>query len=239
VSETAVITVDATGAITQWSAAAEALFGHRAADVIGRDVVMLVPDAYRAAHEHGFARAMDGAPTRAAGIGAHLPVRRADGSIIVVAGRFDVLRAPDGSPAGAVATYRGADGDPAPFTPVSGQWPTVRRIVANLPAADPAADASFWTGILGLETAMDHGWVVNHRRGDVQVQVMSTDASAPVNPAVSVEVRDTRTLEAVHDAVVAAGLEIVHPLTDEPWGVRRFFVRTPQGSVVNIVAHAM
>jgi catechol 2,3-dioxygenase-like lactoylglutathione lyase family enzyme len=31
------------------------------------------------------------------------------------------------------------------------------------------------------------------------------------------------------------GYEIVHPLTDEPWGVRRFFVRAPDGNVLNIV----
>jgi hypothetical protein len=30
----------------------------------------------------------------------------------------------------------------------------------------------------------------------------------------------------------------VHPLTDEPWGVRRFFVRDPSGSVLNILSHA-
>ena len=34
------------------------------------------------------------------------------------------------------------------------------------------------------------------------------------------------------------GHEIVHPLTDEPWGVRRFFVRDPDGNVVNIVSHS-
>ena len=34
------------------------------------------------------------------------------------------------------------------------------------------------------------------------------------------------------------GYEIVHPLTDEPWGVRRFFVREPNGKVLNILSHA-
>ncbi|MET0888348.1 MAG: VOC family protein [Mycetocola sp.] len=33
------------------------------------------------------------------------------------------------------------------------------------------------------------------------------------------------------------GYEIVHPLTDEPWGVRRFLVRDPDGNVINIVSH--
>jgi len=32
--------------------------------------------------------------------------------------------------------------------------------------------------------------------------------------------------------------EIVHPLTQEPWGVRRFFVRDPDGNVINVVSHS-
>ncbi len=33
------------------------------------------------------------------------------------------------------------------------------------------------------------------------------------------------------------GYEIVHPLTTDPWGVRRFFVRAPDSNVLNIVGH--
>jgi catechol 2,3-dioxygenase-like lactoylglutathione lyase family enzyme len=36
---------------------------------------------------------------------------------------------------------------------------------------------------------------------------------------------------------VAAGVEIVHPLSDEEWGVRRFFFRDPSGNVVNVLSH--
>ena len=44
-------------------------------------------------------------------------------------------------------------------------------------------------------------------------------------------------VDAVYAAVRAAGAEIVHPITDEEWGVRRFFVRAPDGKVVNVVSH--
>ena len=30
---------------------------------------------------------------------------------------------------------------------------------------------------------------------------------------------------------------MVYPLTDEPWGVRRFFVRAPGGHVINVAQH--
>jgi hypothetical protein len=42
---------------------------------------------------------------------------------------------------------------------------------------------------------------------------------------------------AVDAAAVERGDGIVHPLTDEAWGVRRFFVRSPENAVVNIVSH--
>ena len=31
-------------------------------------------------------------------------------------------------------------------------------------------------------------------------------------------------------------LRIVYPLSDEPWGVRRFFVADPNGVVINILS---
>ena len=36
---------------------------------------------------------------------------------------------------------------------------------------------------------------------------------------------------------VERALEIVYPRTDEPWGIRRFFVRGPAGEVVSVLAH--
>jgi hypothetical protein len=37
--------------------------------------------------------------------------------------------------------------------------------------------------------------------------------------------------------VVEREFEIVYALTDEPWGVRRFFVRDPNGMVINVMSH--
>jgi hypothetical protein len=30
---------------------------------------------------------------------------------------------------------------------------------------------------------------------------------------------------------------VAYPLTDEPWGVRRFFVEGPRGTIVNVLAY--
>jgi predicted enzyme related to lactoylglutathione lyase len=114
---------------------------------------------------------------------------------------------------------------------------SVRRIVPDFHADDPAASAEFYVQVLGLEVAMDHGWIVTFAAPDnpaAQISVMRQDASAPVQPAASIEVDD---VDAAHAAAQRLGYEIVHPLTDEPWGVRRFFVREPTGKVLNVLSH--
>ena len=60
------------------------------------------------------------------------------------------------------------------------------------------------------------------------------DAAAPEDPVVSIKVTD---VDAAYAEARQRGYEIVHPLTDEVWGVRRFFVRAPDGNVLNIVQH--
>ncbi|EME62636.1 glyoxalase/bleomycin resistance protein/dioxygenase [Amycolatopsis decaplanina DSM 44594] len=72
------------------------------------------------------------------------------------------------------------------------------------------------------------------RRPEVQLSLMTHDETAPVVPVASIEVDD---VDARYTAAKAAGAEIVHELTDEPWGVRRFFVRDPSGHVVNVLSH--
>jgi catechol 2,3-dioxygenase-like lactoylglutathione lyase family enzyme len=113
----------------------------------------------------------------------------------------------------------------------------VRRIVPNLHAAEPAASRDFYTGVLGLEVVMDLGWIATFAapgNPTAQVSVMRDDATAPVHPDASIEVGD---VDAAYAAAQRMGCEIVHPLTEEPWGVRRFFVRAPSGHVLNVLAH--
>jgi catechol 2,3-dioxygenase-like lactoylglutathione lyase family enzyme len=115
---------------------------------------------------------------------------------------------------------------------------TVHRIVPDFHSPEPAASREFYAEVLGLEVAMDHGWIVTFAAPGnpaAQISVMRRDASAPVQPDASIEVDD---VDAAHAAAERLGYEIVHPLTDEPWGVRRFFVREPTGKVLNILGHA-
>lgn len=115
----------------------------------------------------------------------------------------------------------------------------VKRIIANIAAPDPAAARSFYGGILGLEPVMDHGWILTfagpETDGRPQVSIASEGGSGTAVPDLSIEVDD---LEEVLGRVRKAGLEIAYGPADEPWGVRRFYVRDPFGRLVNILSHA-
>ena len=83
---------------------------------------------------------------------------------------------------------------------------------------------------------MDMGWIVtvaSPTSDTAQINLMTPENPAPPSD-ISVEVGD---VDAVHAEAVRRGLRIVYPLTDEPWGVRRFFVEDPDGTVVNVLRH--
>lgn len=114
---------------------------------------------------------------------------------------------------------------------------TVRRIVANIATPDPGKARAFYQGLLGLEIVMDHGWIVTFAdvgQAAPQVSFASEGGSGTPVPDLSIEVDD---VDEIHARAVAAGFEIVYAITDEPWGVRRFFVRDPFGKIVNILSH--
>ncbi len=113
----------------------------------------------------------------------------------------------------------------------------VKRIVANVAASAPAAAKRFYQDILGLDVLMDMGWIITYGSREpmtLQISVMSEGGSGTPVPDLSIEVDD---LEAALARVKKAKIPIEYGPADEPWGVRRFFVRDPFGKLVNILTH--
>ena len=111
----------------------------------------------------------------------------------------------------------------------------IERIAPVLTVDDLATAIDEHVGVLGMRVVMDMGWIAFLADDDGrQIGLMTVDATAPVNPDVSVFVDD---VEAAHNAAVASNVQIVHPLTTEPWGVRRFFYRDSSGRVINVGTH--
>lgn len=111
------------------------------------------------------------------------------------------------------------------------------RIMANLRVTDVEAARSFYTDYLGLSTEeFNMGWVARYTCPDTgaNVQLVTRDASAPEDSVISLHTDD---VDGAYAEAQQSGYEIVHPLTTEEWGVRRFFVRAPDGNVINVVNH--
>ena len=111
----------------------------------------------------------------------------------------------------------------------------VSRAVPNIKSDRPAATRDFFVNLLGFEVAMDLDWVmtvVSPTNRSAQVNIIGDDDMAA--PGISVEVPE---VDAVHARAVEQGLEIAYPLRDEEWGVRRFMLREPSGTLVNVVSH--
>jgi predicted enzyme related to lactoylglutathione lyase len=112
------------------------------------------------------------------------------------------------------------------------------RVIANLSVPDIGAAREFYQDFLGLEVeSMDLGWVARYESADgrAAVQLVTQDATAPQDSVISVAVGDG--IDEAYADACRRGLDIVHPLTTEPWGLRRFLVRSPDGNVVNITSH--
>jgi uncharacterized glyoxalase superfamily protein PhnB len=112
---------------------------------------------------------------------------------------------------------------------------TISRVVPNIRSDRAAETRDFFVELFGFEVAMDMGWVTtvaSPANPSAQVTIVGNDDVAA--PGISVEVAD---VDAVHARAVERGLEIAYELRDEEWGVRRFMLREPSGTMVNVLSH--
>ena len=112
------------------------------------------------------------------------------------------------------------------------------RVTANLSVPDIDEARGFYADYLGLSVeAMNLGWVARFQSpdGGAVVQLVTRDATSPHDSVISVHVGVG--IEEAYEEALRRGYEIVHPLTTEAWGLRRFLVRAPDGNVVNVNSH--
>lgn len=114
----------------------------------------------------------------------------------------------------------------------------VKRIVANIGVSDLQGAEAFYSNILGMNVAMNHGWIITFATSastTPQVNIAIEGGSETAVPDLSIEVDD---LDEVSRKMVQAGIDIDHGPATEPWGVRRFYVCDPFGRLLNILNHS-
>ena len=132
-----------------------------------------------------------------------------------------------------------ADVDPVAWgaTRVGPAETSMRRIEPTIESDRLEESRAFYADVLGLVGGDGLDWIrFFSAPNDPQLQlgVMSLDVAGEIHPAVTIEVDD---VDEVHARAVESGAEIVHPLADEPWRVRQFFVKDPNGAVINVMQH--
>lgn len=125
--------------------------------------------------------------------------------------------------------------------------PRVRDLypLVTTPALFEARD--YYVRHFGFEVAFEADWFVYltgagsaGARGATLAFMHPGHPSRPPGPepfdgrgmVITIEVDDA---EAMHRRLAAMGAPIVHPLTDEAWGQRRFMTRDPAGVLVDVV----
>ena len=114
----------------------------------------------------------------------------------------------------------------------------VTRIIAYASGSERERSRAFYTSVLGLQAAMEDPVLALVSPGNPTAQVLIAPPGMDTPaPAFGVDVGTPEAVDAAHAAAVRQGLRILRPVADEPWGVRRFFVEDPGGTVVNVLAH--
>ncbi|MGC4024134.1 MAG: VOC family protein [Mesorhizobium sp.] len=115
----------------------------------------------------------------------------------------------------------------------------VLRIVPNLATDMIGPLLEFYRHLFDLELVMDHGWIATLAGGGsarVQLSLATEGGSGTPVPELSIEVDD---VDVIYARAKSCGVPIVYPLTDEPWGVRRFYLRDPAGRLINVLSHGV
>jgi len=119
------------GMIVVWNEAAETVFGHKAADAIGKSLDLIIPEQYRDAHWTGYDRALADGDTKFKGQALTTRAARADGETIYVDLAFAIIKDASGAVTGAMATARD-------ITERFNRDREMRRELRELKAAKPA-----------------------------------------------------------------------------------------------------
>jgi PAS domain S-box-containing protein len=105
-SPDAVVFAGPDGIIQGWNPAAEAMFGFAAADAVGQDLNIIIPEPFQEAHWKAYDRALAAGDTKYRGQAMPTRARRADGSEFYIEMTFAIVKDESGTVLGALAHCR-------------------------------------------------------------------------------------------------------------------------------------
>ncbi len=115
----------------------------------------------------------------------------------------------------------------------------IRRIVPNISSDKMEESKRFYTDFLGLNIVMDMEWILTFASSSNPAAQISIVKKIKPNVAdsditITIEVND---IDTIYAKAIALDYKIAYPITNESWGVRRFFVKDPNGVIINLMCH--
>jgi len=118
----------------------------------------------------------------------------------------------------------------------------VSRILSNICADDLSATRDFYIDLLGLEVTYDSAWYVLLRsptHPTLELGIIARDHElvpagyrhAPTGMYLTFVVDD---VDATHEKAIASEMDLIQGPVDEFYGQRRFLVRDPAGTLVDV-----
>lgn len=115
----------------------------------------------------------------------------------------------------------------------------IKRIVPNICTNKLKESRAFYEDFLGLKLVMDMNVVMtfaSHQNATAQITIIYEDQFQESNADISITI-EVVDIDAVYEKALLSDYDIVYPLKEEPWGVRRFFVLDPNGVTINLMSH--
>jgi catechol 2,3-dioxygenase-like lactoylglutathione lyase family enzyme len=111
----------------------------------------------------------------------------------------------------------------------------IRRIVTNISSEKMEESKEFYTDFLGLNIVMDLTFAsASNPAAQITIVKKVKPNVADSDITIFVEVND---IDNLYARAIALDYKIAYPITNESWGVRRFFVKDPNGVIINLMCH--
>jgi len=116
---------------------------------------------------------------------------------------------------------------------------SIRRVVPIIVSGNIEATKRFYLEFLGFHLVMDMDWIItfaspSNPTAQINV-VVNQEKIVDHDQAITIEVDD---VDQLYEKALEMKLDITKNINDEPWGARRFFVKDPNGVIINVMNHS-
>lgn len=116
----------------------------------------------------------------------------------------------------------------------------ILRIVPNIYSDNIEKSKEFYIDFLDMELAMDLKWILtfaSKKNHFAQITILKNDKKErPNNDAIFLSI-EVDNVDKLYEKAKVKNIDIIYEIRNEDWGVRRIFVKDPNGATINLLTH--